>query len=48
MVEFQRIERAPRIVFIEQNGDGPGVRIKGKSKRRGSLRPDQLNAENDG
>jgi hypothetical protein len=36
------------IIFIEQNGDEPGVRIKGKSKRRGSLRPDQLNAENDG
>jgi hypothetical protein len=36
------------IIFIEQNGDGPGVRITGKSKRRGSLRLDQLNAENDG
>ena len=45
MVEFQRIERAPR---ARRHEDGPGVRIKGKSKRRGSLRPDQLNAENDG
>ncbi len=42
----QHAHRA-EIIFIEQNGDGPGVRIKGKSKRR-QPPPDQLNAENDG
>jgi len=35
------------VIFIEQNGDGPGVRLKGRKKRGGSLRSDQLNAEDD-
>jgi len=37
------------VEFIEENGGGPGVRLKRRSRRGAkSLRPDQLNAENDG
>ncbi len=36
-----------RVEFIEENGGGPGVRLK-RRRRAKSLRPDQLNAESDG
>jgi transcriptional regulator with XRE-family HTH domain len=35
------------ILFLEDNGDGIGVRVRSASRDEG-LRPDQLTADNDG
>ncbi|MEJ1158332.1 helix-turn-helix transcriptional regulator [Prosthecomicrobium sp. N25] len=35
------------IVFLDEDGNGPGVRLAGPLARAEGLRPDQLNASND-
>lgn len=35
------------VVFVDENGEGPGVRLKKKRADEG-MKPDELNAENDG
>jgi len=35
------------IIFIEENGDGPGVRLRKRRRGRQSIPVDELNAEND-
>jgi hypothetical protein len=37
----------PGVIFVEENGGGPGVRLKKRRPRRGSIPDDELNAEND-
>jgi transcriptional regulator with XRE-family HTH domain len=39
---------AAGVIFIEENGHGPGVRLRRKGPRDEGLRPDQLTSENDG
>lgn len=35
------------VVFVDENGDGPGVRLRKVEPDEG-MRPDELNASNDG
>ena len=35
------------ILFLDEDGDGPGVRLAGPLARAEGLSPDQLNASND-
>ena len=46
VVELTALESAG-VIFMEENGDGPGVKLRKRPADEG-LRPDQLSAENDG
>ena len=36
------------VIFIEENGDGPGVRLRKQKSAEQGTRPEDLNASNDG
>ena len=44
---IQRALEKAGVIFVEENGDGPGVRLKKRRPRRGSVPVDELNAKND-
>lgn len=44
---LRRALEAGGVVFVEENGEGPGVRLRKQGVNEG-LRPDELNAGNDG
>jgi hypothetical protein len=44
---LQQALEAAGVIFIAENGEGPGVRLKKERPDEGK-RPDELNAENDG
>jgi transcriptional regulator with XRE-family HTH domain len=46
MAAIRRVLERAGVIFVEENGEGAGVRLR-KTRRDEGLRPDQLTTEND-
>jgi transcriptional regulator with XRE-family HTH domain len=46
MASIRRALEKAGVIFVEENGEGAGVRLR-KTRRDEGLRPDQLTTEND-
>lgn len=48
VVAIQRALEAAGVIFVAENGEGPGVRLRKQGQPDEGRHPDQLDAENDG